>query len=219
MGRNIRYNGHIIMKFKQYIKEQDKIVDDLSIKDLSIKDLVELFNKNCKPYLKDFYPIWKGEFFLSGRYLDKEFKRKKVRTDRKPKDTPIDIHKWIDDWFYEKFGIRVRSNCIFVSFDYEVANDYGDPCYIIPIGRYITIASSIYTDLYNDILQDRLNIGYEKIEKSELISYLKLGKYEKNKKMSNKKTEYMIICKEYYAIKMNSLNKHDIKKILFEIWG
>jgi hypothetical protein len=209
------------MKFKQYIKEQYENDDIKIVDNLTFKDLAELFNKNCKPYFKDFYPIWKGEFFLSGKKLYKEFERKKVRTDRKPKDTPLDIHKLIDNWFYKKFNIKARSNCIFASFDEVISEFYGRLYYLIPIGKYTTIASSLYTDLYSDLVEDLVEDPdkiFMKNAKNTLEKYieynLEKGEYKKNKKVPNKRSEYMIICKEYYIIEKESLSDNLWEEIL-----
>lgn len=38
---------------------------------------------------------------------------KKVRKDRKPRDLDINTHNKVDEYFYEKFGIKFRSQSLF----------------------------------------------------------------------------------------------------------
>jgi len=211
------------MKFKRYLNERK-----ITSIEKNIKYIIELFEKNCKPYFDDFYSIWEGEFFISGRKSNNEaFTKKKVRKNRKPKDTPMEIHDIIDDWFYKKFGIKARSNSIFCSFNENTANEYGNPYYIIPIGKYSTIASPTIKDIYAEIVQDKIDRTKYDDEydddrmKKDIISELKHGNYKKNKKVSDSKThsstEYMLHCNEYYIINSNEMTDDIEEQILTEL--
>ncbi|MFP5301334.1 hypothetical protein R2R70_08920 [Cobetia sp. SIMBA_158] len=43
---------------------------------------------------------------------------------RNPVNTPKYIHDIVDKWFYQKFNIKARSECIFCTPDVDVAMDY-----------------------------------------------------------------------------------------------
>ena len=67
------------MRFRQYVNKETTH----TIRGISIDHIINLFEKNCKPYFDDFYSIWEGEFFISGRKSNNEvFTKKKVRKNR-----------------------------------------------------------------------------------------------------------------------------------------
>ena len=142
---------------------------------------------------------------------------KVVRKNRKPQSTPSDIHEWIDDWFYEKFGVRARSNVVFGSFDKLVTVDYGEPFIIFPIGKYMMLSSNKVSDLYLTLgkylrkynrkfnmftYDDRIRAGDINVMemKTRIIDFLNKSNYKKNILNLN---EQMVICKKYYMIQIN----------------
>jgi len=200
------------MRFKKYITE-NKLLDEISIEEMAKK-----FKKNCKPFFRDFYRIWKGDFFLSGRTSNELFDRKPVRKNRKPLDTSKHYHNIIDNWFHDNFGIWARSETIFCTFKVGTAANYGDPYYIIPIGKYTTIASGIITDVFGDIIDGYLPINSDVEENEEyIIKELDSAEYKRNKKVKNFYTEYMVHCKEYYMIDMYNFNDDIQEKVLTEM--
>jgi hypothetical protein len=78
------------MRFKQYIINEDKIDNEAALS--YIKDI----EKNCKPFLKAMKSnnFKEGNLLFSGRSNNVEdFIEKSVRGDRKPLDTPPEIHE------------------------------------------------------------------------------------------------------------------------------
>ena len=69
----------------------------------------------------------------SGRKGIKEFAVKKARKNRKPKDTPEEIHNLFDEIFYKKFRIKLRSESIFTSSNQADIHIYGDVYFIFPV--------------------------------------------------------------------------------------
>ena len=80
-----------------------------------------------------------------------EAKLKKVRKDRQPLDMSQDIQQQFDDVFDNKFGFRPRSEGSFSTFDYYTAERYGTPFLIFPKGKYRTIWTNEFTDLWDYI--------------------------------------------------------------------
>jgi len=199
------------MRFKNYITEGRELLDYISV-----EQMAEKFLKDCQPFFQDFYRIWRGDFFLSGRKSNKLFDKKKVRQNRRPVDTPEDIHHLIDNWFLRNFGIRARSNSIFGTFSYRVASDYGIPYYIIPIGKYVTLASSNIHDIFGDIIDTLISFEDEDDEEY-IIKELDSAEYKINKRLQNNKTEYMISCKEYYMIEANFMTDNIKELVLTEM--
>lgn len=58
------------------------------------------------------------------------------RKDRKPTDTPVEIHDAMDDWFEENYGVRARSVGVFATGSKHSASTYGTPYFILPIGDF-----------------------------------------------------------------------------------
>lgn len=66
----------------------------------------------------------------------KDFLHKQVRTERQPRDTDQKIHRAMDEWFYENFGTRYRSNSIACTGDRVSTADYGNSYLVFPIGQF-----------------------------------------------------------------------------------
>jgi len=179
------------MRFKQYLTEGS----------LTQKEILDIIEKDCKPFLTDWRKLKTDDFLLSGRKNKDRFSKKQVRKNREPLNTPLSIHNLMDDWFYKKFGIRSRSNAVFCSFDEKTADSYGYTFLIFPIGKYKAVSSKIIEDLYNFIFEDRTDrekeYSKEKLHQ-EIIKTLEKGDY--TDKLVCHGNEIMITCKEYYMV-------------------
>jgi len=69
-------------------------------------------------------------------------------SDRKPLDTPVDIHNELNYWFKKKFGWNVR-NGVFATFDIDNIHVYGTAYIFLPIGDYEYAWSKKISDLYS----------------------------------------------------------------------
>lgn len=131
------------MRFKEYLNEQN---------DGNIKEILEKIKKDCQPFLKDLKkasPL--DDLLYSGRKKSESAFKGTVRKNRNPKDTPLDVHNWLDNWFEENFGIKARSNSIITTGDSDVAKGYGNLYVIFPIGNYEIIWSPRINDLYTKL--------------------------------------------------------------------
>lgn len=211
------------MRFYNYINEYR---DGLEKWKSLIKD-------KCKPYLK----LVKGSdrLLFSGRKNEKPVIMKQVRQNRKPVDTPLEVHELLDNQFKDKFGIRARSNSIFCYFKNinMVGSDssaYGDPYYIFPIGKFKTIWSPHIQDLFDEIQTifehkyfgdfDKRNWSNIREEyREEFLEFLEMKNYPLRytdkpiKGMRSENTEVMVNCKEYIAVKTD-IFKLKMKDIL-----
>lgn len=116
------------MKFRQYLNESNDIYS-----------IIDSIKRDCKPFLKEFMPIfkkWNGFLYRGMDEMD-DFGKKSVRKNRIPMSTNPVIHKQIDDMMYKVHKIHGRSNSIFCTFDVDLAQGYGHPCMIFPIGNII----------------------------------------------------------------------------------
>jgi hypothetical protein len=191
------------MKFKNYLIEN--VFDDINKKEAN--KILQLIKKDCQPYINILKKLSFKYYLLSGRQLgygSLNFDKKKIRTDRKPKDTPIEIHEWIDDWFYKKFGIKARSSTLFCTSDKSFAISYGKIYYIFPIGDFEFIWNTKKQDLYNRAYMDRGIDKYIDYFMTDYAPYYVKGHKKEALKLRN---EIMLYCKEYYILNSkNSIN-------------
>lgn len=135
------------------------------------------------------------------------FYEKKVRTERRPLNTPPHIQVLVDEWFYKKFGVQPRSSGLFCVG--EPLNDfvYGPSYIIFPIGKFRYIWSPTVFDFFEDFLGDKVNVTAEEIE--EFLS-------EQNYKMTDldkaidSRNEIMVLCERYYAFSITNMMQLEI---------
>src|SRR6056297_324818 len=189
------------MRFKDYITEGINDKQDANKR-------LQLIKKDCQPYINILKKISFMYYLLSGRssgYGSLDFDKKKVRQNRKPKDTPEEINQWVDKWFYKKFGIKARSQTLFCTSDKSSARNYGKIYYIFPIGNFEVIWSKKYTDLYN---RAHMDTGLDRY-KEFFLDYI-ADTYIKGKSIDALKSgnEIMLYCKEYYMLSASNPINH-----------
>ena len=192
--------------------------------DLSLEEAVKIFHDECKPFQKeigfdgtfDFKPLKRGMKNKPKLFIGN------VRPDRRPTDTPLPIHEFMDNWFYKKFGVKFRSNAMFVTKSQGSARLYGDVYIVFPIGEFKYCYSSTIDDLYATIankIESKLSSHYAPLTKEKFNDFLSDDDNLKfaidivEKILSDSKyidsdlekvsynPEIMINCKSYLAIK------------------
>lgn len=155
------------MRLQQYINEAKIKVDHGKI----VNDLV----RDSKQFLKDvgFDRQLISLTLFSGRASESPltpYIQKKVRTNRKPKDTPDDLHKTLDGKFQKKFGVKVRSSGLFCTGRVALAAAYGHPFAVFPKGKYKVIWSPDVTDLWLQLVKIYSDVfGVE--ENADIMKY------------------------------------------------
>ena len=121
------------MRLTKYLNESR--LDDITEQ---TGEALKLIEDNCAPYLRELQKIGNPHSLLySGRgHIDDIYIHKRVRQNRKPTDTSIEVHNLFDDYFEDKFGVRFRSNSMFTTPSIEDADSYGEPYIIFPVGKY-----------------------------------------------------------------------------------
>lgn len=109
--------------------------------------------EECQPFLDEFKKI-----YLSGTKLplrrgmllqpSEHITKIKVNKNRTPTNSSIRVHNTSDKWFYEKFGIKARSRSAFTTSSKTVAEDYGFPFLVFPVGNFEVIWSRKVDDLF-----------------------------------------------------------------------
>ena len=195
------------MKFKSYISES-----------MELDELYGLIERDCKPFIKDWKKLNTTKWLMSGRNdSNNPYKKKQVRKNRKPVDTPEDIHKFMDDKFKKMFGVKSRSNAIFCSFNPNLSDFFGELYLIFPIGKYKAVSSQKVEDLWtniNDIADTDVHIDFplnkrtwkieaQDWEKEEILDGIDklIDKSKYTDKLVFHNNEIMVTCKEYYLVR------------------
>jgi hypothetical protein len=122
---------------------------------------VEEIKARCQPFLRSTdMPLYRGIGGLSGNSIIKA-KTVQVNKNRKPRDSHPAVQKLIDDWFEKRWGVRPRQSALFCSGRIKVAEYYGRPFYVFPVGKFKIIWG--VDDKYRDALVDSLYLS-NKIE-------------------------------------------------------
>lgn len=131
------------MRFKEYINEIRSIHGDVPAQ--SSFDL-EKFTKDCAPFLL----ALKGSKFLAWHgtiAAPAEWELITLHAVRAPRDTPRNFHNSVDNILESKFGWRARSSSIFTNGSTLVADSYGEPCAVFPVGKFKSLWSPDVSDL------------------------------------------------------------------------
>jgi hypothetical protein len=141
----------------------------------------------------------------SGNYTDTHPYVSHVRKDRAPKDSSVRFHTIADQWFYKKFGIKHRSQSLFVTSRRLTAQTYAaTPSHVI---RVVPISTYRYcwTPLASDLL-----FAAEKMKESpacEIEEHLESLEYQDSNLVEAHKAghEVMLHCEQYIAIPVHLL--------------
>ena len=191
---------------------------------------IENLKKECAPYLK----MVKGKELYRGiEGEDSAYIKKKVRTNRKPKDTPIEIHEYLDKELHRRFGWYPRSNGMFATSNFGEADIFGEVFVVFPVGpvKYLwnTKTEDIYkwlSDLFRNMVDPSWSIkrDWYRASKEQREDFMKTisGKHSiidnyTNKGLQNaieKEHEIVFNCKEYYGIEKGTYIK--IKEGIFK---
>jgi len=138
------------MRLTGFITEMARNTDPYPI-------LVELY-KVSFPFIKEYIKAsgninMKSDVLWSGRTTNLTHKIRNIRSNRYPKDSPEEFHSFVDDAFNNEFGVRYRSNSVFVTGNRNVADDYGDHVFgIFPTGTNYSYAwSENITDMFSEL--------------------------------------------------------------------
>lgn len=137
----------------------------------------------------------------------------KTRTDRKPRDSSLQLHTHFDSWFEKEFGHKFRSAGVFASSSpYPF---YGDEYAIFPIGKWSYVWSpnvpdltDKFSELYHVANDEFLSFdNLQNIPKSKIWKALDNAGFTNNDldKALGTKNEIIIDCDSYLAIRKELL--------------
>lgn len=195
----MRFDDYLLIESKDVFKALSKVKTD------------------CQPWIKNAMAKAKPTNRLVYRGMDTSevIIKKKVRKNRRPKDSHIYSHKLANDWFKVNFGWRPRSESVFVNPYYPDVTGYGNKRFaIFPIGRFKYIWSPKIFDMVHMLgqtfgLDDIMD--YEEFKRSDFAEKIiknidQAGYTDKNiGKALEKDAEIMIGCDYYYGIEVQYL--------------
>jgi len=163
-------------------------------------ELLELIKRDCQPFIKSNVD---GLMFRGMRNKGVGAFKQSVRADRKPKNMAPEIHTKIDDWFQTKFGIKARSETVFVTGDFADARSYGKVYAILPIGEFDFVWSPNVGDLF---------LMFHNEKEADVPDRLEELKYQTTdlKAAIDSYYEIMVRCKQYYAVPMYSQDEANV---------
>jgi len=198
-----------MITFKEYLGEgQAPGLDD------DLPNLIDVIKRDCAPFLKQggSKPLWRGmrsqststalNVQVNGREIF--LYTKLVRQDRKPLSTSTKMHAIIDDYFYEKFGLRARTQGVF-GYGQEgrkYVEEFGEPYAVFPIGDFKYVWSPKVKDLtYN--MWSLTSEQQKAADPAFMKEYLDSKKYKTNGLKAALKTDHEIsvLCNKFYSLK------------------
>ena len=141
------------------------------------KQSKELILNKCYPFLKDFYSQNKIMNLLRGAdYYDDilTYKHIVVNKHRTPRDSFLEVHDYLNEIYRKKFGIKLRSECVFCSTNMtEVKKWYSskptDIYFCLPIGKYEVYWNKKIKDVFIYLQDTKFTLN---IENSNILDKL-----------------------------------------------
>lgn len=141
-------------------------LSEIFVNDNDLSHIVSQIKRDCAPFvevLKQNHgrPLFRGSD--TGRPEVGHMKLISPRLERKPKDTPADIHNFMNQLFVEAFGYPYR-NGIFTTSSQSTAAAYGTVCVVFPIGELKFIWSKSINDLFYQIDEIYSKEAYDDVD-------------------------------------------------------
>ena len=164
------------MKFHLYLTESEE-------KDL---EMIKDFRKNTTQYFNEMGGV---RLWRATKRIPNGLTHYKSRKDRKPKDTPQEVHEYFDKEFKKKYGWKVRSEGVFTASDPNLAETFQ------PAGGDTNIfyAANGYKYVYSTEIRDLLT----ELDELDILTFSGFGTWTpgenfKNKENLKKLTKYII---------------------------
>lgn len=176
-----------------------------------VKNVIKVIDEKCKPFLSQI----NSHNDLLYRGMNKSINGYTIiqtPKNRQPVDTPLEIHKALDEWFLKKFGHRYRSNAAFVTPRFTEAKSYGNPYAFFPIGDFDFVWSNKFGDLYAEIqhiVKQKLGASVQNAVKEDpeetkeiVLQLVKNGDYTDKNLVDaiRAKNEIMVDCDKYILV-------------------
>lgn len=129
----------------------------------------------------------------------------KARKNRLPKNTPLEVHERADKWFETKFGVRYRSQAVFVTSRQFIADGYAaSPQHVV---RVIPLGD--YRYCWSPKVYDFLTVSIDPSNSKNIEGFLDRSGYIESDLRAAHTVGYevMIFCERYVAIPLSLLKE------------
>jgi hypothetical protein len=201
------------MRFKTFIVEENGIRSQANGDAFDL----EQFKRDCAPFIlqrkQTDEALWRGigRGFASAKVGD--WGHLDVSKDRRPKDLARKAHQAIDNYFYQKFGWRARTQGLFCSGYRGMAAGYGQVYEVYPVGQVKYLFSEDVGDLYEVWAEiwDDVDVQAEGIDAAvkKFIEGISLGNYTYTNNLQEAAelgVEIMVNCDSYYCFIFKDVN-------------
>ena len=239
--------NELLKKFYFTQFNHNKTVEERFNQDISV--IISKMEKECQPFINQFRKencnslIYRGVLNWSGSDVIKSQSindvkekhhqypnlfdlmiEKTTRKNRKPKDTPLDISRIMDDVFKKELGLKLRSQGVFGISSIGVVLHYGYPWILLPIGKFDFYWGSVddlwnwaentFNDYYEEFGEgnDRYEIESDARFKEDMKKMAKTYKKDNLKGAIESRHEITFVCDKYLLI--NSMFSDAILKWL-----
>lgn len=114
--------------------------------------LEEILLRDCSKYLSLMRRLYKKgikrPLLRGSAEVFTDLKRINFKARAKTMNMEERDHQIANSWFYDKFGIKARTDTLFVTTRISMAKHYGTPHYVFPIGGFEVIHSPVISDLF-----------------------------------------------------------------------
>lgn len=130
-----------------------------------------------------------------------------TRKDRNPKDTSLEVHNAADAWFERKFGVKYRSQAVFLTSRLPIARKYGatpeHAFRILPLGQY--------SFCWSPATEDMLSLVYNGVRPEDCPDKLESAQYTESdlKRAHESGHELMLYCERYIAVPISLCGRRD----------
>jgi hypothetical protein len=116
------------------------------------EDLLRNIEEKCSKFITELKGTGKKDFLYRGHKtrINEYSIMKPHKEGRIPRNTPKELHQYINKSMRRKFGWNTRDG-VFVTFNQENCVVYGLPYLFFPIGKYRYVYSRVIEDLYTDV--------------------------------------------------------------------
>lgn len=178
------------------------------ITDDYLAKVAKTIKANCGPYLKykSTTPFYRGM-----RTQLRDLTEFTTLKNRAPKDMPLEIHQYLDNWFSANLGNRWRSNATFATGSSVEAIQYGFPYVFFPIGNFDFCWSEHFDDLFSAVDSMLSDNGFgatfryepEDIKRMEPLLIEMLQTYKVNDSLidaADSRNEVLFNCEKYFLL-------------------
>jgi len=217
-----------IKLYKEYIKEdlseenKKVLMDgnphlwwlDNDLFDKRSLEVTEMLKRDCAPFIEEMSKMRDKDFLYRGTHKSIiNFEKRKVRKNRRPKNTDSTMSAQIDSLFMRRFhGKRLRMETVFATSSESDASAYGETYLFFPIGDYKCYWNESITDLFMEL--DNFIYMHEEEEIDDKMQGI-VDEYIEGKLEGaiRAQVEVMFDCDEYYLIK--TAYEQKLRKLLF----